>query len=344
MWIKIEPERVRVSLTSSLQEISVVQNESIDSITSNPERLHQSVQFQSDYLLHHLHLKSGDRLLFGKSSFISESPEGNSLDDSYFQFEFEFPVSYQRTKGIEISHTMLQEWPYAPGVPWRMIYVIQSKTLDAPEVESRPLELGETVTIGVEEASNLSRWSLVFDYFRLGIIHILTGYDHLLFVSALVVLATRFWEIFKVISAFTFAHTLTLVLSVFDLFRLPSSIVEPIISLSIIIVSIDNLRKPENSTPHLRLGIAFGFGLIHGLGFAGGLLETMRGLGTHHIWTTLASFSLGVEVGHQIVVLPLLFFFFWLRRSKKVQFYHLFARIFSIAIAVGGIYFLLMTL
>lgn len=72
MWIKIEPERVRISLASSLQEISIVQNESVVSIASNPERLHQAVHFQSDYLLQHLHLKSGGRLLQGKSSFISE--------------------------------------------------------------------------------------------------------------------------------------------------------------------------------------------------------------------------------------------------------------------------------
>ncbi len=115
----------------------------------------------------------------------------------------------------------------------------------------------------------------------------------------------NFWEMVKVIAAFTVAHTITLALSVFAIVRLPSWIVEPVIALSIIFVAVENIVRPRNAHSRLRLGVAFGFGLIHGLGFAGGLLDAMQGLPRIGTWIALLAFSLGVEAGHQVVVLPL---------------------------------------
>ena len=101
--------------------------------------------------------------------------------------------------------------------------------------------------------------------------HILTGYDHLLFVSALVLAATGIWDLIKVVSAFTLAHTLTLTLSVFNIVTLSERIVEPMIAASIICVAVQNVFWPERSRGWTRLGIAFAFGLFHGLGFGRGL-------------------------------------------------------------------------
>jgi hypothetical protein len=143
------------------------------------------------------------------------------------------------------------------------------------------------------------------EYLRHGIMHILTGYDHLLFVSALVIAALSFWEMVKVIAAFTLAHSLTLALSVFNILRLPSYVVEPVIALSIVFVALDNVVFPGHAHSRIRLLVAFGFGLVHGLGFAGGLLDAMSGLPSIGVWIALIAFSLGVEIGHQIVVVPL---------------------------------------
>ena len=148
-------------------------------------------------------------------------------------------------------------------------------------------------------------WRTFFEYLRQGIWHILTGYDHLLFVSALVLATRNFLEMFKVIAAFTLAHSLTLALSVFGIFRLPSYLVEPVIALSIVFVALENLLWPERARSRMRLAVAFGFGLIHGLGFAGGLLQAMAGLPAVGTWIALGAFSLGVELGHQVAVLPL---------------------------------------
>jgi hypothetical protein len=92
---------------------------------------------------------------------------------------------------------------------------------------------------------------------------------------------------------------------VFGIFRLPAFIVEPLIALSIVFVSLENLIWPQRAHSRIRLALAFGFGLIHGLGFAGGLLEAMSGLPAIGTWIALGAFSLGVEIGHQVVVLPL---------------------------------------
>jgi hydrogenase/urease accessory protein HupE len=147
--------------------------------------------------------------------------------------------------------------------------------------------------------------SLFKAFFYHGIHHILTGYDHLLFISALVLAATTFWNLIKVVTAFTVAHTITLTLAAFNLVSLPQGVVEPLISASIVIVALQNLFWPARARGWGRLGAAFFFGLFHGLGFAGGLLEAMREMQTGTMLLAILAFSIGIELGHQMVVLPL---------------------------------------
>ena len=144
--------------------------------------------------------------------------------------------------------------------------------------------------------------------------HILTGYDHLLFVAALVIAATNLWDLVKVVSAFTVAHTLTMTLSVLDLVRLPSSVVEPVIAGSIVFVAMQNLLFPRQSRGWSRLAIAFG--LFHGLGFAGGLLEAMDGMPSLNLAAALVSFTIGVELAHQLLIVPLFFALKWVGGSS----------------------------
>ena len=131
------------------------------------------------------------------------------------------------------------------------------------------------------------------------------GTDHLLFVTALVLCVRSFWDLVKVITAFTLAHSITLAISVFDLFRLPPPVVEPVIAGSIIFVALQNVFWPERTRGWTRLGVAFFFGLFHGLGFAGGLLEAMQGMSSSALLLAILGFSAGVEAGHQVVVLPI---------------------------------------
>lgn len=147
--------------------------------------------------------------------------------------------------------------------------------------------------------------SLFGAYVEHGIWHILTGYDHMLFMAALVLAATSLWDLVKVVTAFTLAHTVTLTLAVLDIIRLNERIVEPMIAASIVFVALQNIFHPRGSRGWTRLAVAFGFGLFHGLGFAGGLLEAMSGLSGVTVVTAIAAFSIGMELGHQVVVVPL---------------------------------------
>ena len=123
-------------------------------------------------------------------------------------------------------------------------------------------------------------------------------------VTALVLGVRNLWELVKVITAFTLAHSITLALSAFDLFRLPPPIVEPMIAGSIIFVALQNVFWPLRTRDWTRLAVAFFFGLFHGLGFAGALLEAMQGMSSRALLLAILGFSGGVEVGHQVVVLP----------------------------------------
>jgi hypothetical protein len=152
-------------------------------------------------------------------------------------------------------------------------------------------------------------------YLLLGIEHILTGADHLLFVSGLLLLVTGLRRLLLTVSAFTLSHTVTLTLATLGFVHVPPAPVEAVIALSILFVAYEVLRKNENPgglaqrKPWL---VAFSFGLLHGLGFAGGL--SAAGLPAGHIPLALGFFSAGVEVGHFSFVFAVVFVLSAVRR------------------------------
>lgn len=180
-----------------------------------------------------------------------------------------------------------------------------NELLSAQEPLLLQLQAATTSSIKAGGMDSESSGGLFLPYVRHGIWHILSGYDHMLFMAALVMAAGSLWDLVKVVTSFTLAHTLTLTLSVLDLFRLNERIVEPMIAASIVFVAVQNIVAPKASRGWTRFAVAFGFGLFHGLGFAGGLLETMAGLRGSLVWAAILAFSIGVELGHQVVVVPL---------------------------------------
>lgn len=146
---------------------------------------------------------------------------------------------------------------------------------------------------------------VLITFFWQGVRHILTGYDHLLFVAALVLGATTLWDLVKVVTAFTVAHSITLTLAALGLVNLSEMLVEPVIAASIVAVAVQNVVRPEQARGRSRLALAFLFGLFHGLGFAGGLLEVMHGMSWQIVLRAILGFSLGVETGNQMLLLPL---------------------------------------
>ena len=149
-----------------------------------------------------------------------------------------------------------------------------------------------------------NRWQVAQTYFITGVEHILRGYDHLLFVLALVLLLRNVWTIAKAATAFTIAHSITLVGATLGLIGLPQRPVEILIALSIVFMAVE-IAKKNPQVPRLseRMPwvIAFIFGLIHGFGFAGALREI--GLPEGEVPTSLLTFNLGVEAGQLIIIL-----------------------------------------
>jgi hydrogenase/urease accessory protein HupE len=140
-------------------------------------------------------------------------------------------------------------------------------------------------------------------YLRLGVEHILFGFDHLLFVLALVILVRDWRRVAVTVTAFTIAHSITLAAATLGFVNVPGPPVEATIALSIVLVAVEilNARRGQPSfTARLPWLVAFSFGLLHGFGFAGALAEV--GLPQHAIPVALLFFNVGVEIGQLVFV------------------------------------------
>jgi hydrogenase/urease accessory protein HupE len=142
--------------------------------------------------------------------------------------------------------------------------------------------------------------SLAFSYARMGVEHILSGVDHLMFVAGLLLFVRSMRRLLLTITSFTVAHSLTLAASALNLVHLPRGPVELCIALSILLLAVEATRKRPTWTSRAPWVVAFVFGLLHGFGFASALVDL--GLPPQHVPLALASFNVGVEVGQLITV------------------------------------------
>ena len=147
-------------------------------------------------------------------------------------------------------------------------------------------------------------------YIYLGFDHLLNGLDHILFVVGLMFLVVGTINLIKTITAFTIAHSITLGLSVFNIIKLPQATIEIMIALTIVYLAaeIKNSKKYE-FTPW---NLAFGFGLLHGLGFAGALSDI--GIENNEILLSLLFFNIGIEIG-QLVLIPFIWIFIFIANN-----------------------------
>jgi len=167
-------------------------------------------------------------------------------------------------------------------------------------------EFSENFEVNISESESSHTISpsikVIKDYIVQGFVHILPrGLDHILFVLALFLFAKSFSTLLWQVSAFTLAHTITLALGIYGIVQLPSSIVEPLIALSILYVAIENVYRAKSTTvSHTRMPVIFAFGLLHGLGFASVLSDV--GLPESQYALSLFSFNIGVELGQLSVI------------------------------------------
>lgn len=183
--------------------------------------------------------------------------------------------------------------------------------------------------------ASVSTWDVFVRYLWQGLLHILIGLDHVLFVICLLFAATNFKRLLLVVTAFTAGHSITLTVSALDWFTLPDTVIEPLIALSIAYVAVEILYRRGKDVPYLYLTTLF-FGLIHGFGFSYVLRDEV-GLPTQALLPALFSFNAGVEIG-QIAIVAVCFPLLGLVRGRS--WYPQLVRAVSALILVLSVYWL----
>ena len=200
---------------------------------------------------------------------------------------------------------------------------------------------GETMLYPADPALDLSKplmttWQIMLKFGAAGVEHILTGYDHICFLLALILWAHRVWPVVKIVTAFTISHSITLSLAALDVFTLPTMLTESAIAASIIFVALENFFSKDIDK---RWIVTFFFGFIHGFGFASGLKELSVQQST--IVPALASFNIGVELGQIGIVLIILPILLYIDRHTQGKRHKALVYAASTIIALFGVYWLL---
>jgi len=222
-------------------------------------------------------------------------------------------------------------WSYAERYGSSAVRVRRADEATTQTAFLNPGEASQSFQIG-KPLQPVTTLAVYRDYLGLGYTHILPkGADHILFVLGIFLLSATWRPLLYQVTAFTLAHTITLGLSLYGIISVPSTIVEPLIALSIVYVGVENVLTPRLKP--WRVFVVFGFGLLHGLGFAGVLQEI--GLPPDEYLSALIAFNIGVEAGQlSVIALAFLSVGLWFRKRDWYR-----ARIVvpgSLAIAAVG--------
>ncbi|WP_309709786.1 HupE/UreJ family protein [Armatimonas sp.] len=191
-----------------------------------------------------------------------------------------------------------------------------------------------------KETVRESRGQVFLRFVREGVAHIFGGPDHVCFVLGLLLLGGGLKQLLKTVTAFTLAHSITLTVAALGLWNPSPRIVEPLIALSLVAIAVENLRprNPELKRRDVRPWFAFGFGLIHGFGFAGALAEV--GLPKDALGVALAAFNAGVELGQALIVITVAPALAKLAEDKP-KLHPKLIKALSVGIGLAGLYWLI---
>jgi hydrogenase/urease accessory protein HupE len=240
-------------------------------------------------------------------------------------------LSFPRPAGAQLSVT--SEVPGRLARGHRQLLSVHNE--DGAVLAERMLDAAANTTVVTLAARPSTATTIAGEFFALGIHHIVTGYDHLLFLAAMLLVVGGLREAVAIITAFSAAHAVALVLATIGVLTIPAHVIEPLIAASVVWVGVENLVRPDVGR---RWMPAFGFGLVHGLAFAGALSELGAAGSRGSLALRLGFFNAGIEAGQlafAALALPLL----WQARRWPV----LASRtrtIGSVAVAVAGVYWL----
>jgi len=229
------------------------------------------------------------------TGWLQAAPDRSSRTDTTYSCEWRIRAPHAPLAGATVAIDNLDRT--ITDVLLRVVYANGTELTQLLRPASPNLQLPSTEHAGVP----------VRDYLELGFTHIWGGLDHLLYVCGLMFLVSGTRALIKTITGFTLAHSLTLGASALGYVHIPAAPVEATIALSIVYVAVEVVNAREGRTSLAQRApwlIAFGFGLLHGLGFAGALAEI--GLPAHAIPVALLLFNVGIEIGQLTFVTILL--------------------------------------
>ena len=288
--LRMNMDQLRIVITPNDPEISNYSPEVINRF------LQDSKTDVESYLLSNIKLHA-DGLPLDGTLIQLQATEVNKTP--YVEAVLEYPIK-QKPEQFILSYNLF----FDDLDQWHTNYV----TIDLNGQKQNPVFTYDSREIHLGE---LSYFHTIKQFLWLGMEHLITGYDHILFLTALLIGATSIKMILKLVTAFTAAHTVTLILAGLHIVTLPGRFVESAIALSIVYVAVNNLLKLN--TEH-NVWLAFGFGLIHGFGFAD-ILSEMR-MDRGQFASSLLTFNLGIEIAQVFIVLLIYPVIQYIRRIK----------------------------
>lgn len=308
--LAVKPDSLAVKFTFSSQDIeALVPMDTDGDAEVTALELENSKPHISSYVKAHFKVKSG-----GKE--ITSSPSENVSFDDKNNTHVELNYSEPQIDMLTVESTILAKLPAGH----KQYLTVKDQT--GKEIGKKMLTQQDGIleidlkNITAVPGSKHQSTSTFADFLKLGVEHILTGYDHLLFLFSLLVITRNFWPAIQIITFFTIAHSITLALAGMNIVDIPSNIVEPLIAATIVYVGLENIFRSDKVTTKQRCILTFFFGLIHGFGFAGVLREMGISSLETGILVPLFSFNLGVELG-QITVAAIVLPIIWRLHSKE---------------------------
>ena len=254
-----------------------------------------------------------------------------AMDDGAARVRLSVAIGHSRGQPRRLTIASDVPRRVAPGHRQLMTVTLGDRVLSETLLDAQSGPAAIDLEAAVPSAARVAR-----RYVELGVRHILSGYDHLVFLAGLLLAARTGRELLFALTAFTVAHSVTLGLVAIAGVQAPASIVEPLIAASIAWIGLENLLQRRHGA---RWRVVFGFGLIHGLGFAGALTELGLGSSPGEIALALLSFNAGVEAGQLAVAaakLPVV----WTMRARPLWQARL-VPVCSLMIVLAGGYWLI---
>jgi hydrogenase/urease accessory protein HupE len=306
----------------SAAEVRILPDRILAEVSFAPQDL-ERLQGPNDYIAEHLLEIKSDQETLKLRNFTVQTTDAKSI-----HFILQFPNSPGAE--LQLSAIALDHLPRGHK-QFLSIQDADGKPLTERMLSAQSKDV--TIPLQTNSRSNCESFSR---FLVLGIEHIFTGYDHLAFLLAVLLTGGSLLTNARIITSFTIAHSLTLALATFDVVTLSPALVEPLIAASIVFVGIENLVRRQLARRWL---VTFGFGLIHGLGFASILRELGIGKMGMQGAIPLLSFNLGVELA-QISIAALILPLVW-KLQRRPSFMLKQVPALSLLITLAGLYWLL---